>query len=44
MGRLKLLPIESSSVKSRALEDAQRMQLSVNDSAKKAGKVHQSMF
>jgi len=29
---------ESSSVKARALEDARQMQVSVNESAKKAGK------
>jgi hypothetical protein len=39
MDRLQLPPVESSSVKARALEDAQQMQLSVDESAKKAGKV-----
>ncbi|KAL5344392.1 hypothetical protein ACLOAV_010652 [Pseudogymnoascus australis] len=39
MDRLQLRPVESSSIKARALEDAQQMQLSIDDSAKKAGKV-----
>ncbi|ELR10288.1 hypothetical protein VC83_04580 [Pseudogymnoascus destructans] len=38
MDRLQLRPVETSSVKARALEDAQQMQLSVDESAKKAGK------
>lgn len=38
MDRLHLRPVGSSSVKAKALKDAQQMQLSVNDSAKKAGK------
>lgn len=39
MDRLHLQPVKNSSVKARALEDAQQMQLSIDDSAKKAGKV-----
>jgi hypothetical protein len=38
MDRLQVRPVESGSVKARALEDAPQLQASVSESAKNAGK------